>query len=125
MDLSEMMQKLLSDPAAVSAAKELASKLAGESAPQGAEAPKEEPKPADADMGNMLSSVLNNPEIMSKMPQMLSSLSALQSPAQKAPTDSRSALLCALKPYLSDGRAQNVDNIIKIIQIIDLFSTLK
>jgi len=125
MDLSEMMQKLLSDPAAVSAAKELASKLAGESAPQGAEAPKEEPKPADADMGNMLSSVLNNPEIMSKMPQMLSSLSALQNPAPKTPTDSRSALLCALKPYLSDGRAQNVDNIIKIIQIIDLFSTLK
>ena len=41
MDLSEMMQKLLSDPAAVSAAKELASKLASESAPQGAEAPKE------------------------------------------------------------------------------------
>ena len=125
MDLSEMMQKLLSDPAAVSAVTELAGKLANGSAVQSAEAPKTEEKPANADMGSLLSSVLANPDIMAKMPQMLSSLSALQSPAPKAPTDSRSALLCALKPYLSDGRAQNVDNIIKIVQIIDLFSSLK
>ena len=141
MDISELINKFTSDPAAAKAAAELAGKLL-----QGAEstAPTEKKPEASAapQGGDMLSSVLSDPAFLEKMPQMLSAIapmlqnsgaqpqsalpatlpSAAVNPSEQA---KRNALLLALKPYLSHERAEAVDHIIRLTGLIELFSLLK
>ncbi len=110
----------------------------------------------DNPMGNILSSLLSNPEMLAKLPTLLSSVKpiidmlgagSLSSPAsasvsapisaptsQTVPTsltashnkgaDSRTALLCAMKPYLSHDRQNAIDYIIKLGRLGDILKTL-
>lgn len=98
--------------------------------------------------GDLISSLLSNPEMISKLPQMISVLKPIienlgehqinnKSHTETEPTseqgvqisnknesDSRSALLCALKPYLSRDRQNAIDYIIKLSRLGDILKTL-
>lgn len=74
-----------------------------------------------------LSSVLSNPELMAKLPDIMAALTPVlkgQS-AKKAPCDKRTALLLALRPYLSAGRCEAIDYITRIGKLGDVIKTIK
>ena len=112
-------------------------------------------------MPDILSSLLSNPELLSKLPKLISTAkpiidvlgglskadsSALAIPESsnapavaaskslsnpnseqepsRAPHDRRTALLCAMKPYLSHDRQQAIDYIIKLGRLGDILKTL-
>ena len=53
-------------------------------------------------------------------------LSAIGGNVKKSPKDAhRDALLCALKPYLNEGRQSFIDNVMKLSQFGDLFKLIK
>lgn len=114
----------------------------------GAEAPPTTEK-AQAEP-NILSSLLSNPELLSKLPELISIISPLmgslssqggtsipasvQKPTLTAPAtpalahkseqQNRSALLCALKPYLKKERQDAIDYMIKLSRLGDILKTL-
>ena len=112
---------------------------------------------------NVISSLLSNPELIAKLPTILSSvkpiiemLGKMGTSANTVPVatvsddtakasnnaaaavsattkevsgahkgaDSRTALLCAIKPYLSDSRREAVDYIIKLSRLGEILKTL-
>ena len=105
-----------------------------------------------APSGDILSSLLSNPELIAKLPTIISSVkpilemlvksnmgatgtaSVAALPVQSAPSaptvkidhssDSRSALLCAMKPYLSEDRRNAIDYIVKLGRLGDILKTL-
>ena len=107
-----------------------------------------EEAPAASPLGdsNILSSLLSNPEIMSKLPDIISMISPLMSnlspqgsnntqsmqktslPISHSPqsheAQNRSALLCALKPYLKKERQEAIDYMIKLSRLGDILKTL-
>ena len=119
------------------------------------------PQQVNSGGGDILTSLLSNPEIIGKLPSILSSIKPILDilkPAQGAtapasaaasvtvtesspePTlskdtpasltrhspssDSRTALLCAMKPYLSRDRQNAIDYIVKIGKLGDILKTL-
>ena len=78
------------------------------------------------------------PEVMAKLPQMMSALAPLVGSAKKADSDKkeegrtntadsekRKKLLMALRPYLSDNRREAVDGILKMTEMTDLLGGLQ
>lgn len=115
-----------------------------------ASADKSEPQSA-APGGDLLSSLLSNPELMTKLPTIISAVKPfmemmsaqgspktdapptttpvsspikLQGPPHRGEGDSRTALLCAMKPYLSSDRRQAIDYIVKLGRLSDILKTL-
>jgi len=102
---------------------------------------------SDNTVADMLSSALSDPSFMEKLPQLTSVMAPLlqsasggagtndrptSSPpppirykAEKSEQEKRNALLLALKPYLSPERAEAVDQIIRLTELITLFSLFK
>ncbi len=62
-----------------------------------------------------------DPQMLSRLPQMMSVLSALQKPLPPTPTGdreaAREALLCALKPFLSPSRAEAIDALLRLLRL--------
>lgn len=106
---------------------------------------------APSSSGDILSSLLSNPELLAKLPTIISSVkpildiigrsagagestavASLPVKSQSLPSaakhdqgsDPRSALLCAMKPYLSQDRRNAVDYIIKLSRLGDILKTL-
>lgn len=104
-------------------------------------------------IGDIFSSVLSNPELIAKLPSIISSIkpmlemlsmgnspspSALSADTVGASTtvtkkerhssdvgsDRRTALLCAMKPYLSEDRRNAVDYIVKLSRLGEILKTL-
>jgi hypothetical protein len=99
---------------------------------------------------DIFSSLLSSPELLSKIPTIIATLKPILEllgnapkteasepslPASSSPTDPRgqknsaisdrhSALLCAMKPYLSPERQQAIDYIIKLGRLGDILKTL-
>lgn len=92
-----------------------------------------------------LGAVLSNPELLAKLPQVMAMLrpmmeqSAAQTAAppadapavpasapaaEKKPTDNRTALLLALKPFLSEDRRNAVDAMLRISALGDVLRRL-
>ena len=72
------------------------------------------------------------PEIMAKLPQMMSALSGISGLSQKEGTSpknerdaQRSALLKALRPYLSDRRRSVIDGMLSLEGVAKVLGTLK
>ena len=78
------------------------------------------------------------PEMMAKLPQMMSALAPLVGSAKKADSDKkeegrtntadsekRKKLLMALRPYLSDNRREAVDGILKMTEMTELLGGLQ
>lgn len=111
-DLSEKLAELLNDPDSMNRVRQMAESLLGEQA-----AP--EPQQQSNDFSGLLNGagMLNGDELRSVM----SIISRLKS----AGNDSRSQLLTALKPHLSEPRREKVDTAIKILKLIELFPYIK
>ncbi len=147
--LNELLSKLSSKPSG-SPQDTAAQRSSADSASQSA---------STAPSGDILSSLLANPELIAKLPSIISSIKPIidmlgksglsgnvakpaaqefdkgentiaasaVSPTAKAShkyTDSRSALLCAMKPYLSSDRQVAIDYIIKLAHLGDILKTL-
>lgn len=99
--------------------------------------------------GDLLSSLLSNPEIISKLPQIISMMKPLMENMPSVPTslntqapkandtlptsvighskggcDNRSALLYALKPYLKRERQEAIDYMVKLSRLGDILKNL-
>ena len=115
---------------------------------------KEQPEQASAEnigsgtSGDIFSSLLSNPDILMKLPSIISaakpiiemmsqtkqqasseaatvSAGSVLKPSQPSHlTDNRTALLCAMKPYLSDDRRRVIDYIVKLGRLGDILKTL-
>ena len=104
--------------------------------------PKDEPASPAPDL---LSALSSNPELLSKLPALLSAAKPVmelfsgagvgkeQVPTQVAPIkkeiskgdgDRRAALLCAMKPYLSRERQATIDYVIKLSKLGDVLKSL-
>ena len=118
--------------------------------------PQNSPPQKTSDSGDILSSLMSNPDLIAKIPQLISLVTPLlsgflggqketqkesEAPAvsiatssavssQKLPpkvhshSDSRAALLCAIKPYLCADRQAAVDYIIKLSRLGEILKTL-
>ncbi|MBQ7829772.1 MAG: hypothetical protein IJ345_05825 [Clostridia bacterium] len=107
--------------------------------------------PPTSSSPDILSTLLSNPELISKLPSLISSVKPMldmlglgsQPTAETGATrdgdkavsagvsvkrsqtdDRRAALLCAMKPYLSHDRQQAIDYILKLSRLGDLLKTL-
>lgn len=167
-DMGDALSSILSNPEIMSKISAIAGSLSGDSGGAVADAP----PPGNAAPSG-LASALSNPQLLSKLPQVMATLAPMlsgnnggngevrehgdardhsvdndkseQKSAQKgdapsgnvaasAPVTSiktdvpcrahRTALLCALKPYMSPRRREAIDYIIKIDRIGDLLHTL-
>lgn len=96
----EMIQNILSDPSAMEKIGSLLSGLSGD----GEREKKEEASPFE------------NPEMILKMGQMLQKISGEE--------DDNTRLIMALKPYLSERRAQSADKAIKMLKLSKMTSLL-
>ena len=103
--------------------------------------------------GDVFSSLFSNPELLAKLPTIISSVKPIidmlgrsggeagqsipsaaisrkseaqdtQKTPQKPGADSRTALLCALKPYLGEDRRRAIDYIVKLSKLGDILKTL-
>ena len=125
---------------------DILSKLMPQSSPSESKATQSENKVG----GDIFSALLSNPDLLSKLPQLISvigplmsSFSQNQGPPTEAslPTsknigdapanpkhhynsDSRAALLCAMKPYLCHDRQNAIDYIIKLSRLGEILKTL-
>ena len=79
------------------------------------------PLPADA-----MSAALSNPALMAKLPEVMAALSSERGTGgtKKAPPDKRTALLLALRPYLSESRCEAIDYITRLGKLSDLLKNL-
>ena len=116
-ELQSAVSGILSDPAFGKLLSELTGKGEAPAAPEAKE---------------KISSI--PPEMLSKLPQMLSALSPLIKDGGKKKgedkgssgdeAEKRRRLLLALKPYLSDSRREAVDSIMKVTEMTDLMGKL-
>lgn len=91
--------------------------------------------------GGVLSSLLQNPEIMGRLPEIISLISPMignlgssatpvskpavtHTPSHSSEAQNRAALLCALKPYLKKERRDAVDYMIKLSRLGDILKSL-
>ncbi len=86
--------------------------------------PPEGSSPPSADP---LASALSSPALMAKLPEVVAALSAAKGGegAKKASPDKRTALLLALRPYLSESRREAIDYITRIGKLGDMLKNLK
>lgn len=127
-ELQSAVQSILKDPAFA--------KLVGElSGVAPSEAPAEEHK-EHKDTPPSVPQI--PPEMLAKLPQMMSVLSPLlsggregkddkkedSSRGEKGDAEKRKRLLAALKPYLSSSRREAVDSILKVTEMTDLMGKM-
>lgn len=105
-ELSEKLAELLNDPDSMSRVRLMAESLLGDKATEAP--PDPEPEGFSLPSGDELKAIMG---IMSHL--------------KMAENDSRSVLLNALKPHLSEPRREKVDTAIKILKIIDLLPLIK
>ena len=89
----------------------------------GGDSPSAQSERSDGGSDSPLSSLLSDPEIMKRIPQLLSLISSASSPQKR--DDKRSRLLLALRPYLSERRSNAIDYLLKMSVIGDALKILK
>ena len=82
-----------------------------------------------ADGANPLGALLSNPEILSKLPSIMSAVGSLSGGMKSAGDTSKrggqhTALLCALKPYLNPERRRAADSILNLLKIDEVLRSL-
>ena len=131
--VSNALGTLLGDPNALSGVAGALKRLGilegdGESAEDGektvgGDTPSAQSERSDGGSDSPLSSLLSDPEIMKRIPQLLSLISSASSPQKR--DDKRSRLLLALRPYLSERRSNAIDYLLKMSVIGDALKILK
>ena len=102
-ELSQKLAEILNDPESMNRVREMAEDILGN---------KPEPEPQE-DLSNLLS----NSDLMNVM--------SLVSKLNTSSDDSRTTLLSALKPHLSEPKRDKVDTAIKILRLLELLPILK
>ena len=122
-NLSEMLAGIMSDPAIM---EKITDVIGGK--------PQKEQQTPPQSASEGIASVLSNPELMAKLPEVIEVLRPMLSgDATKAPlkeskydaASRRTALLFALKPYLSPHRCEAIDYIVRISKMGDLMKNIK
>lgn len=125
--LPDLLGKLMSDPGLLQKMGEIVKTVAAEPPIEKEEALPVQSSPAPP-MQDALSSLLANPAILEKLPSMMAALRPMLSPAPspkataegRSPAEHRDALLLALKPFLSEGRREAVDSILRIARLTEI-----
>ena len=102
-DLNQKLSQILNDPESMNRVREMAEDILGEN-------PK--PKPKDD-----ISDFINDSDLVNVM--------SLVTRLNSNSNDSRSTLLTALKPHLSEPKREKVDTAIKILRLLELLPILK
>lgn len=102
-ELSQKLAEILNDPESMNRVREMAEDILGD---------KPKPEPQDD-----ISGLLSNGDLMNVM--------SLVSKLNTNGGDSRTALLTALKPHLSEPKREKVDTAIKILRLLELLPILK
>lgn len=102
-DLSQKLAEILNDPDSMNRVREMAEDILGN---------KPEPEPT-----NDITDILSNNDLMNVM--------SLVSKLNTQSDDSRTQLLRALKPHLSEPKREKVDTAIKILRLLELLPILK
>ena len=75
-----------------------------------------------------LGALFSHPELMAKLPVLLRAVQTLSEPTEK-PTEKRpstpAALLCALRPYLSESRQRTLDTMIKVSKLTEALRSMQ
>lgn len=115
-NLSATISSILSNPEMLSMITSMASTLKGESTTKEEKAPEEAPSEVEAS--------LTTPTPDKKLPEMLATIAPLLSHSGPRSDDKRAHLLLALKPYLSSGRCEAIDYIIKFSNLSEILKNL-
>ncbi len=107
-DISEKLAGLLNDPETMNKVRKMAENILG-----GEENPQNESLSTNANLGNILGA--------DEMQSILGIIGKLKNSG----SDSRTQLLTALKPHLSEPRREKVDTAIKILKMIEVLPLLK
>lgn len=125
--LPDLLGKLMSDPGLLQKMGEIVKTASAEPPPE----KKEDPLAESGSLPSMqdgLSALLANPAILEKLPSMIATLRPMLAPppspqkpsGEKGPASHRDALLLALKPFLSEGRREAVDSILRIARLTEI-----
>lgn len=119
-DFGQSFERILSD---VEQDESLKNDTAQETLSADAEAKRNIP-PEGAGLGALFS----HPELLSKLPLLLRAVQTLSEPAAK-PVEKRpetpAALLCALRPYLSESRQRTLDTMIKLSKLTEALRSMQ
>ena len=115
-DFSEKLAGILNDPESMEKVRRMAENLLGD----GDNNPPPPPQPAasSTDLFSLLGDGMPDAETLRKVMGIMTKL-------KSRGNDTRSALLTALRPHLSEPRQEKLDTAIKILRIIDLIPYLK
>ena len=122
MDLSALISSVLQNP-----------EITGILSSMGMNSSKASDIPEDIPPKDSEGSISIPPEIMAKLPQMMSALSGISgiskkegsSPSPTGKDSQRSALLKALRPYLSERRRSVIDGMLGMESVAKVLGTLK
>ena len=132
--LSDTLSTLLSNPEMMEKIRSIAGQLSSQPA-----APVTENPPAlsaNALPADGLASVLSDPDLMAKLPQMMAVLrpmlsanvgsgKSLDPPHPRSTEDCRNDLLLALKPFLSPERCNAIDTMLRIAKLGTVIRQIK
>ncbi|MBR6708450.1 MAG: hypothetical protein IKL84_02090 [Clostridia bacterium] len=137
-DLGAMLNGILQDPAQMERLRGMIAGLGGDAGATVSEERSEETAPAavteiagnSAAMGDMLGGLLRDPTLMARLPGIISMLaptaeggkSDTRTGKRQTRADHRTALLLALRPYLSGGRREMVDSLINLGRLGDFLT---
>ena len=111
---SKAFGEILSNPEMLSTISSMAQKLKNNNA-------QTEDTPSTQENSNPKTTDDKSVSLTEKFPEILGMLSKQNSGTEK---NRRSELLCALKPYLSQGRVDAIDQIIKLSELSSVFKNL-
>lgn len=87
-----------------------------------------EPERPEEAMASGLGAMLSHPELLSKLPLLLRTVQTLSEPLGKPsekPPETPTALLCALRPYLSETRQRVLDTMIKASKLAETIRSMQ
>lgn len=120
-DFSKLIDKVLSNPEIITTVASALSQMSAEPADKSTLDESAEVEPETAPASASTDSGYDTEAVMKKLPSMLKLLSAS---AQGVPSDKRSCLLSAIKPYLNPARCEAIDYIIKFSQLSEILRTI-
>ena len=116
-DFSQLIDKVLSNPEIITTVASALSQMSADSPEKSAPEAVVEPAPTV----NSTDSNFDAEAVMKKLPNVLK---ALSSGSGGVPSDKRSCLLAAIKPYLSPARCEAIDYIIRFSQLSEIMKTI-
>ena len=124
-DPKGLLEKLLDEAEAQSAPQ------ASDPPTRSAEAEPSQPPPSQPTSSSPLGAILSDPAILTALPSLMENLTPLlgglgrgsggasNNTSHPHPTDRHTALLCALKPYLSPHRRETAETVIRLCRVWD------